>query len=332
MRILHINGCRESLMSGRLLEDENDIKELSETFKNVYELSLGYNRFLSDALFNRLVAICPNLESLSLMGCQMTFHYGLYGKFYPDFNGLSYVSRSTLTFINAFDYFEQQAYKLKHLNFSYTLIDPSALAVLSGLKNLRLESLILQGCDQLSDRSIIEMTRHQTCLKVLDISFNVRITDYCLFCICTSLTKLETLRIKRCRAVTDTGVKYIRLLKNLKELNISEGEQLTDYSITRGLCSGCNVIDNDNMDQNIYGNINFAPPKKIWVQRRIKERMRKENMRILSANALRIHEESVEYISKCFPNLRQLELSYCFSGVTDKTIQVCIDQFITVIL
>lgn len=84
------------------------------------------------------------------------------------------------------------------------------------------------------------------------------------------------------------------------------------------------------MDQNIDGNINFAPPEKNCVQRRTEERMRKENMRILSANALRIHEESVECISKFFPNLRQLELSYCFSGVTDKSIQVCIDQFIVI--
>ncbi|XP_033316450.1 F-box/LRR-repeat protein 4 isoform X2 [Bombus bifarius] len=328
LRILHINDCRESLMSGRLLEDENDIKELSETFKNVYELSLGYNRFLSDALFNRLVAICPNLESLSLMGCQMTFHYGLNRKFYPDFYGLPYPSKSTLTFINALDYFGRQAYKLKHLNFSYTLIDPSALTILSGLQNLRLESLILQGCDHLSIESIRGMTQHQTCLKVLDISFSVRIADDSLLCICENLTKLETLRIRRCREVTDVGIKYIQLLQHLKELNISEDEQLTDDSITRGICSGCNIIDDENMDQNIDGNINFAPPEKNCVQRRTEKRMRKENMRILSANALRIHEESVECISKFFPNLRQLELSYCFSGVTDKTIQMIFKELV----
>ena len=324
-----MNGCGDSLMSDRLLEDKNDIKELSETLKNVYELNLEYNYFLNDALFNRLVAICPNLESLNLMGCQMTFHYGLYRKFYHDFNTLPYASRSTLTFINALNYFGQQAYKLKHLDFSYTSINPSALTILTGLQNLRLESLILQGCDQLSNESIKGMTQHQTCLKVLDISFNAHITDDSLLCICKNLTKLETLRIIQCSKVIDIGIKYIQLLQHLKELNIAEDIQLND-SITRGLCSSCNIIDDGNMDQNIDGNINFAPPEKNCVQRRTEERMRKENMRILSANALRIHEESVECISKFFPNLRQLELSYCFSGVTDKSIQVCIDQFIVI--
>lgn len=217
-----MNGCGDSLMSDRLLEDKNDMKELLETLKNVYELNLEYNYFLNDALFNRLIAICPNLESLSLMGCRMTFHYGLYRKFYHDFNTLPYASRSTLTFINALNYFGQQAYKLKHLDFSYTSIDPSALTILTGLQNLRLESLILQECDQLSNESIKGMTQHQTCLKILDISFNAHITDDSLLCICKNLTKLETLRIIQCSKVTDIGIKYIQLLQHLKELNIAE--------------------------------------------------------------------------------------------------------------
>ncbi|CAL7943108.1 unnamed protein product [Xylocopa violacea] len=212
LKVLHINACRECLMSGRLLEDENDIKELVQTFKHVQELSLGYNRFLSDALFNRLVAICPNLESLSLMGCQISFHCGLYKKFYPRGITLSDASNSVLTFLNILQYLKQQAARLKHLNFGYTLMDGTALATLSAMEDLRLESLMLQ----------------------------------------------------------------------------------------------------------------VSPTKNHITE----ETMRKENMRILSANVVYLHEESIESISKSFPNLRQLELSLCYHGVTNKTIQMIFKELV----
>ena len=325
LKVLHINDCRECLMSGRLLEDESDIKELSETFKNLQELSLGYNRFLSDALFNRLVAICPNVESLSLMGCQISFHCGLYKKFYPQNITLPDASQSVLTFLNALHYLRQQAYKLKRLNFGYTLIDGTALTTLAALEDLKLESLMLQGCYQLTVQGIKGLTQHQTCLKILDLSYCVRITDASLLHICKNLTKLETLRIKRCRAVTDCGVKYIRLLKNLKELDISENELLTGDCITLGICSDPNINDS-NMEQDIDSeNFNFGPTDQHSV---MKKTIQKKTVQMLSANALNLHEESIECISKCFPNLRLLELNYCFSGVTNKTIQMIFKELV----
>ncbi|XP_017891937.1 dynein regulatory complex subunit 6-like isoform X2 [Ceratina calcarata] len=322
LRTLRINSCRECLMSGRLLEDKNDIKELAQTFKNVRELSLAHNRFLSDALFNRLVAICPNLESFSLMGCQISFHCGLYKKFYPENIALCDASKSILTFANTLQYLKQQASKLKHLNFGYTLIDGTALATLSALPDLRLESLILQACYQLTIEGIRGLTQYQSYLKVLDLSFCVRITDVSLLHICKNLTKLETLKIKRCRSVTDNGVKYIQLLKNLKELDISEDEQLTADCITRGICSSCKVDMKQHIDSE---NVNHDSLDINWSA---EDRIRKENMRILSVNALHLHEESVESISKSFPNLRRLELSNCFNGVTDKTIQMIFKELV----
>lgn len=298
-------------MSGRLLEDENDVKELSETFKNLRELSLGYNRFLSDALFNRLVAICPNLESLSLMGCQISFQNRI---MLPD------ASKSILTFLNTLHYLKRQVHKLKHLNFGYTLIDGTALATLSALHDLKLESLMLQGCCQLTIEGIKGLTQHQTYLKVLDISFCVRITDASLLHICKNLTKLETLKVRRCRAITDSGVHCIRLLRNLKELDISENELLTRHCISRGLCSH-RKTESSNIQENFdTENINSDFVVEDCNVEKAKEN---RNLQIFYANALHLQEESVECISRCFPNLKQLELSYCFSGVTDKTIQVC---------
>nr|XP_012148962.1 PREDICTED: F-box/LRR-repeat protein 4 isoform X2 [Megachile rotundata]XP_012148963.1 PREDICTED: F-box/LRR-repeat protein 4 isoform X2 [Megachile rotundata] len=323
LKILRIHACRECLMSGRLLEDENDVKELSETFKNLQELSLGYNRELSDALFNRLVATCPNIESLSLMGCQISFHCGLYKKFYPQ-NMLPDASQSVLTFLNVLHYIRQQAYKLQRLSLGFTLIDGTALATLSALEGLKLESLMLQGCYQLTVQGIKGLTQYQTYLKVLDISFCVRITDASLLHICNNLTKLETLRIKRCRAVTDSGVNYIRLLKNLKELDISENELLTGNCITYGICYNSNDEDilervPDAEANNSSENVKFDAVEKT---------VQKKTLQMFSANALNLHEESIECISKCFPNLKLLELNYCFSGVTNKTIQMIFKELV----
>lgn len=239
------------------------------------------------------------------MGCHISFHYGVYKKFYPqNRTTLPNASNSVLTFLNILHYFKQQPYKLKHLNFSFTSIDGTTLATLTTLQDLKLESLILQGCYQLTIEGIKSLA-HQTFLKVLDISFCARVTDDSLLCICKNLTKLETLRIRKCCSVTDIGIQHIRLLRNLKELDISDVEQLTRKCITHGLCSNCG-IDASTIEENIDSE-NFLQNK---------------NLQMLFANALHLHEESIECISRCFPNLKLLELGYCFKGVTDKTIQV----------
>ncbi|CAL7943107.1 unnamed protein product [Xylocopa violacea] len=197
LKVLHINACRECLMSGRLLEDENDIKELVQTFKHVQELSLGYNRFLSDALFNRLVAICPNLESLSLMVFETTSSQAETFEFWLHFDGWY-----------CFGYF---------ISYGRSEIGISDAARLLSIDHRRVRRI-----DTASNLSKISPTKN----------------------------------------------------------HITE------------------------------------------------ETMRKENMRILSANVVYLHEESIESISKSFPNLRQLELSLCYHGVTNKTIQMIFKELV----
>ncbi|XP_015591019.1 F-box/LRR-repeat protein 4 isoform X2 [Cephus cinctus] len=328
LRKLHINACRECLMSGRLLDDENDVKELSSKFQSLHELSLASNRYLSDALFNRLVAICPNLDSLSLMGCQISFHVGLYKKFYPDNGFRIQASESVLTFPNVLRYITQQSKRLKHLNFGCTLIDGTALASLSTLKDLKLESLKLHACEQLTYTGIRTLLEHQTTLRVLDVSFCTRVTDISLICICKSLKNLEVLNIRRCRAVTAHGIREIRNLEKLKELDISECEQLTGECITDGLCSIKIDTDSGNSDPNEDSeNVN---PNSFNVTSNFSDNKQplNRNLERFSANALNLDEKSIELIAMSFPKLRLLGVGYCFSAVTDKTIQTIFEKLI----
>ncbi|XP_015126909.1 F-box/LRR-repeat protein 14 isoform X2 [Diachasma alloeum] len=318
LQTIHINACRECLMSGRLLDDENDVKEISNNLKSLVELSLASNRYLSDALFNRLISICPNLESLSLTDCQISFHSGLYKKFYPARSSLDQASESVLTFFNVLEYIKKQAKRLKHLSLGRTLIDSTALSTLATVDGLQLLSLKLRSCDQLSNSGLRTLV-HQRSLKVLDLSFCTRVTDASLLCICQNLENLETLNIRRCRAVTNYGICQIRCLKRLKELDISECDQLTSGCITQGLCKP-NRLGGPNDEEQVWESENINPNS---AQNHLVmgQDSFNENLEILSANALNLDEKAIECIAASFKQLKSLDIGYCFSAVTDKTVQ-----------
>ncbi|XP_063973344.1 uncharacterized protein LOC135160580 [Diachasmimorpha longicaudata] len=318
LQTIHINACRECLMSGRLLDDENDVKEISNNLKSLVELSLASNRYLSDALFNRLISICPNLESLSLTDCQISFHFGLYKRFYPLSCSIDQASESILTFFNVLKYIKKQAKRLKHLSLSRTLIDNTALSTIATMEGLQLHSLKLRSCDQLSIFGLRTLI-HQRSLKVLDLSFCKRVTDASVLCICQNLENLETLNIRRCRAVTNYGICQIRCLKRLKELDISECDQLTGGCITQGLCKP-NGLDGINDEKQIWESENINP-NSAQSHAVMGQDSFNENLEILSANALNLDEKAIESIAGTFKQLKSLDIGYCFSGVTDKTVQ-----------
>ncbi|XP_034948212.1 dynein regulatory complex subunit 6 [Chelonus insularis] len=325
LRILHINACRECLMSGRLLDDKKDVDELSQNFQSLIELSLASNRYLSDALFNRFVSICPNLQSLSLTDCQISFHSGVYKRFYRDYKSSDQASESLLTFFNVLAYIKKQAKRLKHLSFGSTLIDSTALSSLASIEELKLESLKLKSCDQLTNTGLRSLI-YQTNIKVLDISFCTRVTDASIICICKNLHNIEILNIRRCRAVTDLGIKQIHLLKKLKELDISECDQLTGACITQGLCQPTITEDvkaENNDDQNLFLDFENVNPNctSELIDGNLSQKYVNNCLEVLSANALNLDEKAIECIATSFPKLTFLDVGYCFSAVTDKTIQ-----------
>lgn len=316
-------------MSGRLLDDEKDVEEIAANFQLLVQLSLGSNRYLSDALFNRFVSICPNLQSLSLFDCQISFHSGLYKKFYPNNGSIEQASESVLTFFNVLRYIKKQAKRLKHLNFGSTLIDGMALGTLAAVENLKLESLKLSSCDQLTTAGLRSLA-YQTTLKVLDLSFCTRVTDASLVCISQNLPNLESLDIRRCRGVTDLGISHLNVLRKLRALDISECDQLTGQCITEGLCRAQSSRDTENSrksendrrhqdSENV--NPNYTEPTSKAIATRPQEFVN-NRLEVFSANALNLDERSIECIATSFPQLRYLDVGYCFSAVTDKTIQV----------
>ncbi|XP_033610379.1 F-box/LRR-repeat protein 2 isoform X2 [Cryptotermes secundus] len=289
LEILDVSGCRELLMSGRVLEQKCDIQLLSKTLVTLRELRLESNRYLSDALFNRFVAIAPNLEDLSLTGCQISFHSGLCKKFYPgnmSKSGSIMASESVLTFRNILQYIVSKAEKIRRLGFGSTLIDNAALSQLAEVPALNLKALDLQFCEQLNNTGILRLTECQQTLVKLELGFCSHISDLSFSAICHNLQNLSKLNMEYCLAITNIGVAELRHLRKLVDLNLSHCEQVTGEGIEKGLCS--------------YVNPHF--------QR-------------LYLTALSLDERTVCRIAESLPGLIHLDLGWCFNAVTDTSIQ-----------
>ncbi|CAG4989828.1 unnamed protein product [Colias eurytheme] len=287
LETLNIENCKDLFMSGCLLEGKTD-GLVTDSLKNLKCLSLSGNQYLTDALFSRFVKTAPYLEELNLSACSLQFHLGLVKRFYPPGSNIfENPSESVLTFYFVLQYLVTRVKNIKRLLFSKTLIDGAALKLLSETEHLRLEYLQVYSCDQLTNTGILSLTAHQIYLKDLDIGLCSRVTDQSLVYICSNLTNLESLNIRRCRAVTDTGIAELQKLKNLKKINISQCELISKDGIKNGIC----LEPNHALEE-------------------------------LDVNSLNLDQDGLIMISENLPNLKYLDISYCFNGVTDKSIQV----------
>ncbi|XP_047530461.1 F-box/LRR-repeat protein 14-like isoform X1 [Vanessa atalanta] len=286
LETLNIQSCKELFMSGCLLEKTNSW--IANSFRNLKSLSLSENKYITDALFYRFVKNAPLLEDLCLSLCPLQFHGGFIKRFYPNTNDIfENPSECVFTFYFVLQFIESRAKHIKSMVFSNTLIDGSALKSLSEIKNLKLESLQLNTCDQLTNAGIISLTTHQQTLRELDIGLCTRVTDQSLMYISENLINLESLNIQRCRAVTNMGIAELYKLKKLKRLNISQCELITREGIEKGICKSENVT-----------------------------------LQELDINSLNLVQTGVIMISETLTNLRFLDLSFCFNAVTDTSIQV----------
>lgn len=285
LEALTVQSCRELFMVGHLFEDEDERLEIREKLKTVNSLNLSYNRYLSDAVFVKFTLVFPKIKKLLLSGCQISFFQGLYKKYYP--NGQVAPSKSVLTFPVILSFLQTNADELKHLFLNDTYIDNSALSYISRIEGLHLNSLHLRGCFQLSHDGIVHLSSLQRSLTELDVSLCPRITDGCLLKICSGLHNLTSLSIQKCRGITDLGVSGLCELKNLIYLNISECDLIEGEGLVKGLCFRIN-------------------PK-------FKE-LRLSHLGNMTDNV-------VVSLSKCLPNLKVLDLGYCYNAVTNRSVQ-----------
>lgn len=284
---LEIHNCRELFMSGRLFETDADADAIRVACAGIEHLALINNRYLSDALFRRFVSLMPRLRSLDLSRLHISFHPGLYRRFYPANRPADQASESVLTFQYIAQFLTGPvAHSLTHLNLSETLVDENALRTIGDCAELRLLVLELRCCDQLTSGSIVALVRQQRQLRELDVSYLARLTDEALTAIGVCLPELRVLRLSRCPKITDVGVKELARLRRLRVLDISDCDQLTGEALLGGVA-----------------------------------KEHSDRMRELNVASLQICHRSIMRAVEAFPELRVLNVSRCKNGVTDVTVQ-----------
>lgn len=286
LKSLRLIGCRDLFMSNKILHPGESQDILRTALKDLKHLGIVDNRYLSDAFFSRLTTLMPSLESLDLTGCQISFHKGLYKKFYPNSSFQKGASESILTFHFVHDFISSNAASIKELNFSRTLIDGDALEKLVTIPDLQLDKLHLASCDQLTNSGLLALALNQPSLKVLDLSSCVRVTDQSVIAFTKNLPSLTSLRLKLCRAVTDLSIAELSKLPFLNELDVS----------------GCEFVTGQGIES-------LLKTKNYSLQR-------------IHLGALsNIHETSVTKLVEMCSNLTVLNLTSGRSGVTNKSAQ-----------
>ena len=121
----------------------------------------------------------------------------------------------------------------------------------------------------------------------------MRLTDQALVEIIENLKQLESIKLRRCRALTDLSVKRINELANLKIVDISECELVTTASILEGIAAKKNLVITE-----------------------------------LYVSALNLCEAALLRITENLSELRVLDLSFCFNSVNDLGVQMILKNLI----
>ncbi|XP_039277180.1 F-box/LRR-repeat protein fbxl-1 isoform X2 [Nilaparvata lugens] len=219
LEYLELDECRDLFMSGTMFSKPDDLLKVGDALKNVKELVVNEQNYLSDALFNRLVTCMPNLNNLSLHGCYINCHEAVYKRYYRKDN-VELGSDSVLTFRFILSYLQKASRFLKKLDFSWTKLDNSCLKKIALLDGLNLTEICLHGCSQLTNESLIHLVNCQKNLLVIDIGSCVCLTDKALIAISDGLPTLKELNISGCSGITYLGLESLAKLTYLNKLTV----------------------------------------------------------------------------------------------------------------
>ena len=301
LQSLDLSCCNSLFMTGMLLSKQEDVDRIRSTMGSLKVLNLSSIRYLSDATFNRVVAIAPNLENLSLAGCQIVFHTSVYSS---ESSASACNNTAVLTFKNIAHFISVKARKLKILDFGHTRINDSALEFLAETPELWLRELYVDSCREITDEGIAKLSRKQTELTHLDISQCVDLSDSAVYAIAAHLPKLKMLSISKCRQITDGAVYQLRTMRHLRELNLSSCYSLSSPGLVKGLCSPSHLISLTHLNLNCCNGVQDGFVKELCLAV-------PGLLHLDLGSCYALHDTSVHFISQHLVHLRFLRLSWC---------------------
>lgn len=299
---LDLSCCNALFMSGQLLAMNGDMQKLRSVLVNLREVNLSSIRYISDATFNRIMNICPNIQSLKLAATQITFQ----GGHYLPKNKSKCVSSTLLTYTNIVDFLLHQSNRITSLDFSRTAISDEALTTLVEIDGLHLEDIYLMCCKDISGEGIAALCDNQTSLKTVNLKECIDITDGCLRMISSKLLHLETLNMSKCRLLSDTSVKSLAQLTRLKNVDLSENLQITSVGLVEGLSGNKNLT---------HVKLNSCPS----LTDSFVLALCKVNVTLVFldlGSCFNLTDQSVVAISEHLKHLRYLRLAWC-KNITD---------------
>ena len=167
------------------IDNQDEIITLKNSLQNVTAFHFGCGQFLID--IDNFCKIKPLLGHKIIKFC--------YSGFQCDFKII-------------LDFIEQNKSSLKQINIFRSNIDGHTLQSLSVFEDLHLTSVHLIECFELTDSCLETLLEHQKNIKELDLINCPGITNDTVLAICKNLPKIESLKIRGCRSITDVSLDY----------------------------------------------------------------------------------------------------------------------------
>ncbi|TCD67495.1 hypothetical protein EIP91_012300, partial [Steccherinum ochraceum] len=139
-----------------------------------------------------------------------------------------------MRFINMLPVTDETCHRVQHLELqshkNHNVTDDDLADILPDCPNL--ETVILSGVPDLSDRSLVLLASNATALKHVDLSGCKHITSVGITALDSHASSLEVLRLNHVPLLTDPAISAIALsLSHLVELELSDSILLTAISI-----------------------------------------------------------------------------------------------------
>jgi len=169
---LGIINCRDVFMSGTFLSNAAEQQQIGLNLVNLKSLHLDDNKYLSDVLLLRITEITPNINLLSVAGCNLMNDAGIYLKHYPASQEI-HASPSVLTWRILVRVVQNLALTIRSLDVSKnTGVDLDALADLS---EVDLRYINLSACGSVTHTGLLNILVHNKNLRRLNLTLCRRV-------------------------------------------------------------------------------------------------------------------------------------------------------------
>ncbi|XP_014292415.1 F-box/LRR-repeat protein 14 [Halyomorpha halys] len=257
----------------------------------------------------------PNLESLNLSGCFNVNDIALDHAFFTEMRTLTKLDLSLCKQVTDSS-LGRIAEHLKNLEVLMlggccNITNTGLLLIAWGLKNLK--RLDLRSCWHISDQGIGHLAgqNRETAdgtlrLEYLGLQDCQRLSDDALKHISAGLTDLQCINLSFCINISDSGLKYLSKMPNLRELNLRACDNISDMGLAYLAEGGSRVSSLD---------VSFCD--KVGDQALVHLSQGLFNLRSLSMSACQISDEGVCRLAKTLHELEILNIGQCHR-VTDK--------------